>query len=503
MVFSAQILGQGLQFKFNQDINVSNSKGIFKNAWAGGLNAVQFAQIDLNGDGFEDVLAFDRTNQKVFTYINKSVLGGAIALAYDPIFEKYFPSVENWIILCDYDGDKRKDLFTSTSAGVKVYRNISVGSNIKFEVVSEALFSEGFSSKINLYVAASDIPAIGDLDGDGDKKESMKKAATDAKSGASKKKSVAIKESAMSEIDLLAQESKTFKSFVRAFKKEYSNLDAGDNKELESWLKSVYDSANAKANESWDPRDAYEYGATSNCCGASVMMGDICSDCGEHCEAEYWDEEGDGENPEEFGSPASYNEGHTCHNGKKSMLSEAAHHLIESICESTCSDASMYEDDEDPEHKFDGYVNEACAYMEKCMYEMVDDGSTINEAWNNESNCYESTCEMVKEVCEKLCEEALEIHNDETPTEYNEYVAEAIGCYKNGLMECGMGWSGSQGVNESEESEDVIFAKAAQWLADPKNQELTLSMSKNDQAAQIGITPDQYENAIAKLKTEI
>jgi len=346
-------------------------------------------------------------------------------------------------------------------------------------------------------------PDFLDLDGDGDKKESMKKAATDAKSGASKKKSVAIKESAMSEIDLLAQESKTFKSFVRAFKKEYSNLDAGDNKELESWLKSVYDSANAKANESWDPRDAYEYGATSNCCGASVMMGDICSDCGEHCEAEYWDEEGDGENPEEFGSPASYNEGHTCHNGKKSMLSEAAHHLIESICESTCSDASMYEDDEDPEHKFDGYVNEACAYMEKCMYEMVDDGSTINEAWNNESNCYESTCEMVKEVCEKLCEEALEIHNDETPTEYNEYVAEAIGCYKNGLMECGMGWSGSQGVNESEESEDVIFAKAAQWLADPKNQELTLSMSKNDQAAQIGITPDQYENAIAKLKTEI
>jgi hypothetical protein len=66
-----------------------------------------------------------------------------------------------------------------------------------------------------------------------------------------------------------------------------------------------------------------------------------------------------------------------------------------------------------------------------------------------------------------------------------------------------MGWSGSQGVNESEESEDVIFAKAAQWLADPKNQELTLSLSKNDQAAQIGITPDQYENAIAKLKTEI
>ena len=168
LLFSAQILGQGLQFKFNQDINVSNGKGILKNPWAGGLNAVQFAQIDLNGDGIEDVLAFDRTNQKVFTYVNKSILGGAISLVYDPIYEKNFPFIENWLIVSDFDGDKRKDLFMSTSAGVKVYRNISVGSNLKFEVVSEALFSEGFSGKINVYVAASDIPAIGDLDGDGD-----------------------------------------------------------------------------------------------------------------------------------------------------------------------------------------------------------------------------------------------------------------------------------------------------------------------------------------------
>ena len=342
-----------------------------------------------------------------------------------------------------------------------------------------------------------------DKDGDGDNDfEDYKAFKTDA---IKKKKPAAIKESAMSDIDLLAQESKTFKSFVRAFKKEYSNLDAGDNKELESWLKTVYDSAkvHAKANESWDPSDAYEYGATSNCCGASVMMGDICSDCGEHCEAEYWDEEGDGENPEEFGSSKSYNEGHTCHDGSKSMLSEAAHHLIESICESTCSDASMYEADSDPEHQFEGYVTEACAYMEKCMYEMVDDGMTINEGWNNESACYESTCEMIKEVCEKLCSEALEIHNDQTPTEYNEYVAEAIGCYKNGLMECAMSESDHTDVNESEESEDAIYSKVAQWIADTNNQERALSMSKEQQAAEIGVTPQQYEDAMEQIKKEI
>ena len=57
-----------------------------------------------------------------------------------------------------------------------------------------------------------------------------------------------ITESAMSDIDLLAQEAKDFKSFVKEFKKEYKNMDAGSAKELEAWLQSVYDAA--KTNES-------------------------------------------------------------------------------------------------------------------------------------------------------------------------------------------------------------------------------------------------------------
>ena len=57
-------------------------------------------------------------------------------------------------------------------------------------------------------------------------------------------------ESAMADIDILAQESKDFKTFVKAFKKEYSNLDAGNFKELESWLQTVYDSAKENMDES-------------------------------------------------------------------------------------------------------------------------------------------------------------------------------------------------------------------------------------------------------------
>jgi predicted DNA binding CopG/RHH family protein len=53
-----------------------------------------------------------------------------------------------------------------------------------------------------------------------------------------------IFERAMSEIDLLAKEAKNFKDFVKEFKKDYSDIAiAGDIKELEEWLKSVFDSA--------------------------------------------------------------------------------------------------------------------------------------------------------------------------------------------------------------------------------------------------------------------
>ena len=59
-----------------------------------------------------------------------------------------------------------------------------------------------------------------------------------------------VTEGAMADIDILAQESKDFKTFVKAFKKEYSNLDAGDFKELEAWLQTVYDGAKESMDES-------------------------------------------------------------------------------------------------------------------------------------------------------------------------------------------------------------------------------------------------------------
>ena len=124
---------------------------------------------------------------------------------------------------------------------------------------------------------------------------------------------------------------------------------------------------------------------------------------------------------------------------------------------------------------------------------MVDDGNTINEYVNNESACYESTCESIYEVCEKLCNEALEIHNDDSNIEYNDYVKEALGCYRNGLMEVDKGMSNSKDMNEaeSEKSPEQIAAIVANWTS--QNQDKLLKMSIEDQAAAMGLTPDEYQ----------
>jgi hypothetical protein len=162
--FSSNILAQSLQFTRNTSLSVKDSNGEMANPWAGGINSAQFSNVDLNGDGRDDLFTFDRTNQLISVFLQKT--NGAFF--YAPEYIKYFPNLENWALFSDYDGDGLKDLFSSAPAGIRVFKNTSKGGVLSFVEVANPLFSEGFSGKINLYVASSDIPAIGDVDGDGD-----------------------------------------------------------------------------------------------------------------------------------------------------------------------------------------------------------------------------------------------------------------------------------------------------------------------------------------------
>lgn len=60
-----------------------------------------------------------------------------------------------------------------------------------------------------------------------------------------------LHESAMSDIDIMAQEAKDFKSFVKEFKKEHHDLSkSGEPGQFEAWLQTIYDTAKENMDES-------------------------------------------------------------------------------------------------------------------------------------------------------------------------------------------------------------------------------------------------------------
>lgn len=166
------------QFTFvnDQSIPVSDENGnLLTLPWAGGINAAQFNTIDLNQDGKDDLVLFDRTANKLMTFLNKNN-----AYEYAPAYESYFPAgVTNWILLKDYNCDGKKDIFTGDLLGMKVYRNLSTeGGAFRWEQFlfyvpggdskSNVLMTLGFTQKINLQLQFDDLPAIIDADHDGD-----------------------------------------------------------------------------------------------------------------------------------------------------------------------------------------------------------------------------------------------------------------------------------------------------------------------------------------------
>lgn len=158
-------------YQVDQNIPVTVNGQEISLAWAGGLNAAQINTMDVNLDGANDLVIFERTANKIMVFLNESN-----EYQYRPEFEILFPEgLSQWVLLRDFDCDGRKDLFTSNN-GISVYRNITgPGQSLAWEQVffsnngvqTEVILSQGFS-KTNILPGASDIPNIIDIDHDGD-----------------------------------------------------------------------------------------------------------------------------------------------------------------------------------------------------------------------------------------------------------------------------------------------------------------------------------------------
>jgi len=140
------------------------------NPWAGGMNAPQFSHLDLNQDGKMDLMVFDREDESFSPYINTGV-EGFISFTYSPQYEKAFESCdcEDWALTADYNCDGKLDLFCGSGSYMSAYKQVSNNGEVSFELDYtrvQSTFIGGFY--LWIFEPPEDIPAILDVDGDGD-----------------------------------------------------------------------------------------------------------------------------------------------------------------------------------------------------------------------------------------------------------------------------------------------------------------------------------------------
>ncbi len=176
MFLGASLAGQStLQFIRNDSVLVVGSNDTLYNPWAGGLNFCQYSPIDLDLDGTDDLFVFDRTGNRISTYINLGT-AGETKYKHAPQFVSAFPVIDGWAILRDYNCDGLADLFTYGAGpfgGIDLYKNVSTIQNgLQFQLEVNLLKANVTPNSTNVYddikITSVDIPAIRDIDNDND-----------------------------------------------------------------------------------------------------------------------------------------------------------------------------------------------------------------------------------------------------------------------------------------------------------------------------------------------
>lgn len=165
--------------RFDSIIVLKQNGDTLKYPWAGGFNSPQFSEIDLNNDAIMDLFVYDRSINRITTFINTGT-PNQVAYQLAPQYANQFPpDLHDWVILRDYNCDGLMDIFTAGTGGIRVFKNTTTGSNLQFVPVTggnpafDILFSNfqpdsPTPSMVNLFVTTLDIPVIDDIDNDGD-----------------------------------------------------------------------------------------------------------------------------------------------------------------------------------------------------------------------------------------------------------------------------------------------------------------------------------------------
>ncbi|MEZ5002241.1 MAG: T9SS type A sorting domain-containing protein [Chitinophagales bacterium] len=154
------------EYKQITEVPVFKSGEQLSSPWAGGLNAPQFCEIDLNDDGSEDLFVFDKESKRSFTFIYTT----GEQYIFEPSYALNFPPITSWVILEDYNCDGIKDLITHRTFSPITYKGFYQNGAIHFEADKNEIYYEGSSGNIlNLTSPSTHPPVFVDINGDGDK----------------------------------------------------------------------------------------------------------------------------------------------------------------------------------------------------------------------------------------------------------------------------------------------------------------------------------------------
>lgn len=176
--FSLALYGQ--EFKELKFPVFFNNKLLLE-PFTGGWKCPQFSETDFNKDGIKDIYIFDRLGNIHGAYLGKKKKDGVTTIDYEfsPEFVSHFPKAESWVLLRDYDRDGISDFFAYSDVpgvdGIQVWKGFYSQDNklsfkrINFKAPYNILFFPLFvGGQTNLYVTRIDIPALDDMDCDGD-----------------------------------------------------------------------------------------------------------------------------------------------------------------------------------------------------------------------------------------------------------------------------------------------------------------------------------------------
>lgn len=154
---------QGDVFRRYSDAKVSGANGDLGLAWAGGANRPQIAMADFNNDGRQDIVLYeDRVGVKTL------IATGVNTYKYDGSYETSFPeNLNGYLKLIDFNRDDVPDLVHRNMAGVGIYYGYYDNNVLRFKYYKDLYYTNP-TGQVNVYVAPNSLPAMADIDKDGD-----------------------------------------------------------------------------------------------------------------------------------------------------------------------------------------------------------------------------------------------------------------------------------------------------------------------------------------------